>query len=376
MISVLQVNKAYHPHTGGVETVVRQLAEGLSARGFNVRVLACGKYRKTVTSLVNGVSVQSVGSLATVLSLPISPTFPSWLSRYNADIVHIHEPFPLGNLAYLMLGKQAQNKFRRLVVWWHSDIIRQKLFLFLYRPLLMRYLKLADAICVATPKHISSSGFLPRFADKCYVIPYGVDLQRFVLTPETKVKRDQYREMFGPEFVLFVGRLVYYKGVDVLVKSLAHAPKAHLVIVGTGPLEHGIKQLANAIAPGRVTILSPVDESDLISLYHACSIFVLPSVANSEAFGIVQLEAMACGKPVITSDLPTGVTYVNQAGKTGLVVPVGDPVALGKAIQTLLDNVDLRYELGETARQRVKADFTVDRMVQQTAELYRSLLTP
>ena len=143
--------------------------------------------------------------------------------------------------------------------------------------------------------------------------------------------------------MLFVGRLVYYKGLEYLIEAMRWVPDAVLVVVGTGPLRGRLQRLSEQWlgCPGKVVFLGAVAEHDLCAWYHACDVFVLPSVELSEAFGLVQLEAMACAKPVVTTDLPTGVTYVNQHGHTGLVVPRRNSRALAEAINILLDNRQL-----------------------------------
>jgi glycosyltransferase involved in cell wall biosynthesis len=172
---------------------------------------------------------------------------------------------------------------------------------------------------------------------------------------------------------LFSGRLIYYKGAEYLVEAMHYVPDAHLIVVGKGPLLKNLQSIASR-SHNNVSFIPFLPEAEFIAMYQACDIFVLPSVENSEAFGIVQLEAMICGKPVITTDLPTGVTYVNQDGVTGLVVPKRSVQALAQAIRTLLNNPDMRHQLGENARIRVSKEFTVDGMVDKTIALYKEIL--
>ena len=176
--------------------------------------------------------------------------------------------------------------------------------------------------------------------------------------------------------VLFVGRLVPYKGVDVLLRALVGVP-ATTVIVGGGPSSDALRAQAAALGHGdRVVFIDELDDADVTALYHACDMFVLPSVASNEAFGVVQLEAMICGKPVISTDLPTGVPWVNRHGETGLVVPPRDAEALRAAIMRLLGEPALRLKLGEQGRRRALADFTIEGMVSRTTAVYRELVAP
>ena len=375
-IRVLQINKLYYPTIGGIETVVQQLAEGLKKRhNYETAILVCNTKMKTETEIIKQVQITRTSSWANILSLPISPTYIREIAKQKADILHLHEPFPLGDIAYLAMGKQRQNNYKRLIVWWHSDIIRQKAFFFIYAPFIRRVLKSADCIIVATPNHITSSQFLPAVRDKCHVVHYGIDVSRFEPKSSTYSLVSDIHKNYGRPLILFVGRLVYYKGLKYLIQAMKEVSQGRLIIVGDGPLKEELRARAEQHASGRVSFLPPQNESDLIALYHACDIFVLPSTEYSEQFGIVQLEAMSCGKPVITTDIPTGVTYVNLNNVTGLTVPARDPSALARAINTLAENPALRSRLGEDARKRVFREFTLEGMVDQVAALYEEVLS-
>lgn len=374
-MKIIQTSKAYSPFLGGVETVVQQLAEGfVEHHQLESRVVVCNDGRHTRHDTRKGVSITYAGTLARLASLPISPSFPVHLLRETGDILHIHEPFLVGPFVYLTFSWLAKKRFKRLVIWWHSDVIRQRALARIYTPLHRAILRAADAITVATPGHISASTFLGDFTSKCHIIHYGVDPARFVMTHELQQRVLAIRQQYNKPLVLFVGRLIYYKGAEYLVQAMHLLPDAHLIMVGNGPLKPELETLARE-GHNNVTFLPPLQQQDLAAMYHACDVFVLPSVENSEGFGIVQLEAMACGKPVITSDLPTGVTYVNVDGKTGLVVPRRQAQPLANAIQTLLENAELRQKLGAYARNRVEQAFTVEGMVKQTVNLYQSLLS-
>jgi glycosyltransferase involved in cell wall biosynthesis len=371
---IVQASKAYFPHLGGVETVVQQLAEGFATRyGFDSRVVVCSDTGKGSREEIRGVQVRRAATLGRAFSLPLSPAYPLALMRETGDVLHIHEPSLLPAAAYMSLLPVARRRFKRLVVWWHSDIVRQKTFALAYRPLLHGLLRRADAIITATPKHISSSAFLPAYQQKCHVIHYGIDPDRFTSVSKKEHGVSHLAVDDQRPLVLFVGRLVYYKGVEYLVRAMNQVPAARLLVVGNGPLEDSLKQMA-AQGVGNISFVPFLSQDDMTAVMQACDIFVLPSVENSEAFGIVQLEAMACGKPVITADLPTGVTYVNQADVTGLVVPARDPARLAEAIHRLVRDSALRQRLGDAARARALRDFTVDKMVDLTVALYRELL--
>ena len=373
-MKIIQANKAYFPHLGGIETIVQQLAEGFAQRdNLESHVITCSDNWRTSYEVYNNVAITRVSKLARISSLPISPAYPFQLISQSADILQLHEPFLLAPLSYLAFIKQAKQKFKRLVIWWHSDIIRQRALAKFYTPLLQSILKEADAIIVATPNHITSSEFLMDFKSKCRVIPYGIDTLRFIESRGTQNKVALIKAQYKKPIILFSGRLIYYKGVEYLVEAMQYVPDAHLVVVGKGPLLKNLQSIASRIHKN-VSFIPFLPETEFVAMYQACDIFVLPSVENSEGFGIVQLEAMICGKPVITTDLPTGVTYVNQDGVTGLVVPKRSVQALAQAIRTLLNNPDMRHQLGENARIRVSKEFTVDGMVDKTIALYKEIL--
>jgi glycosyltransferase involved in cell wall biosynthesis len=373
-MKIIQANKAYFPHLGGIETIVCQLAEGfVKQHGLESHVIVCSDNSSNSHEIINKVSITRTSTLARFSSLPISPGYPFQLLSQSGDILQLHEPFLLAPLCYLAFLKQAKNKFKRLVVWWHSDIIRQKALTKFYTPLQHSILRQADAIIVATPNHISSSELLWEFKDKCRVIPFGVDTSRFIQTPASQQKVQEIKTKYKKPIIFFSGRLIYYKGVEYLAEAMQYVPDAHLIIVGKGPLQENLESIASR-CHGNVTFIPFLSEIDYVAMYQACDMFVLPSVENSEAFGIVQLEAMACAKPVITCDLPTGVTYVNKHGITGLVVVKRNSQALAEAINSLLSNPEMRLQLGENARLRVSREFTVNGMVDKTIELYKGIL--
>jgi glycosyltransferase involved in cell wall biosynthesis len=373
-MKIIQASKAYYPFLGGIETVVQQLAEGFALKeNIESKVIVCNDHPSRSIEVYNNVQIERTATIARLASLPISPSYPVQLLSQTADILHIHEPFLIAPASYLAFRSLARKRFKRLVVWWHSDIVKQKKLSGIYLPLQKAILEEADAIVVGTPKHISSSEVLGEFQHKCHSIHYAVDAKRFVITNECKQKIAAIKEKYNKPIVLFFGRLVYYKGIEYLVEAIQSVPDAHLVVVGRGALQESLEIMA-AKGIGNISFIPYLAEEELVAMYHACEIFVLPSVENTEGFGIVQLEAMACAKPVISSDLPTGVTYVNQDGVTGLVVPKRNSQELAKAINYLLKNETVRTELGKTAQRRVESEFTVSGMVEQNLNLYAEIL--
>jgi len=363
-LKVLQVGKFFDPYRGGIETVLKDLCAELQSR-VDLHVLVANTSPHTVHEQ-RGYEITRAASWGTLLSSPITPGFPGWVRKLRGDIVHVHLPNPVGEMSYMMSAGG-----RPLVAHFHSDIVRQKFALRIYGPLLRSFYARASCIVVPTPNHIEISRFVSQFKGKCRVVPYGICLPRFDYTEPVALRAGKLRES-GPA-VLFVGRLVYYKGLEYLVEAMSGI-NATLWIIGSGPLESKLKQMtAQLNLQARINFLGDVADEDMPAYYHACDVFVLPSVANSEMFGIVQLEAMACRKPVVATSLPTGVSWVNQHGVTGLLVPPRDARSLAEAINKLLDNEAMRQELGGAGRQRVEKEFTATRMAEGMMEVYRDV---
>ena len=361
---LLITGKAYDPHIGGIETVMQQTAESMR-KYAKIKVLCCRDRRGlTVRDKIHGVPVTYAGSLGTVASCPLSLSYFGEFRRkvMLADAVELHLPFPLADLALLLSGYKG-----RVVVAWHSDVVRQKLLLKLYTPLMKWLLKRADAILVATQAHIDSSPYLRPYREKCVIVPYGIDPAEYDDRPHLSPLNGMLHDKSAKK-VLFTGRLVYYKGADVLLEAFAKVQtNAELFLAGTGVLEPELKQRAEALGiASRVHFLGRRMTPELRDMFADCDIFVLPSVANSEAFGIVQLEAMYYGKPVINTALPTGVPLVSIGGETGLTVPPSDAQALADAMETLLSDDALRAKYGAAARDRVLREFSLSTVMART----------
>lgn len=371
-IRVLEVNKLYYPVTGGIERLVQQIAEGLNKR-IDLKVLVCRKKGFGYREKVNGVEVVRAGSAGVLFSLPISLSFILKLRKMSkeADIIHFHVPFPLGDLACLLSNYKG-----KVVVSWHSDIVRQKKMMRLYKPLMDRFLKRADVILVATQGHIDGSDYLFEYRDKCRVVPYGVE-------PRIEELSDKYlaEEKVGdakadkPVRFLFIGRLVYYKGCDVLVEAFSKVSNAELWLVGTGPLEEDLKQRVRDLGiSGKVSFRGVISDDEMVKCIYLCDALVLPSVAKSEAFGLVQLEAMVFEKPVVNTNLPSGVPYVSIDKETGFTVEPKSVEQLTKAMQWLVDHEEDRKIMGKKGRQRVKRYFTTKDMLDNIENIYEELL--
>ena len=366
-MKILHIYKDYYPVVGGIENHLRLLAEAQASQGHEVTVLATGPTWRTRMEQQNGVRVIFAGRLATLASTPLSLALPLVLLRQCPDIAHLHFPYPVGDLAQALFGRA-----RRTVITYHSDIVRQKGLLRLYAPLLRRSLARADGIVATSPRYIETSPFLAPLAARCTVIPFGIVAGPFEAGHAEAA--DAIRARYGARLILFVGRLRYYKGVEYLIQAMTQVDGRVLLAGGESSwrqaeLEHLAVKLGVA---DRVTFLGQQD--DLPALYQACDVFTLPSSERSEAFGIVQLEAMAAGRPVVSCDVGTGVAWVNQHEVTGLVVPPRDPDRLAIALNRLLDNPPLRARLGLAGQARVRQEFTHDHMVGKIEHLYQQVL--
>ena len=376
---ILQLGKFY-PIRGGVEKVMWDLTRGLSERGVECDML-CASLPSGGTDPQDAFMEQPDGSLrfnprgrvfrvkalAKKAATMISPDMIGWLRRHKADydIIHVHHPDPMAALALRLSGFRG-----KVVLHWHSDIVSQKFLLLLYRPLQDWLVGRADIIVGTSPAYIASSPWLKDVQQKCTSVPIGIKPMDF-----DKTASEAVRGRFpGKVILLSVGRLVPYKGYPVLIRAMKHLPgRYQLVIVGSGPLRNELEELMDSEnLRDRICIEGYLSERDLSACYGACDIFVLSSIMKTEAFGIVQIEAMSCGKPVVATEIPgSGVSWVNEDGVSGRNVPPGDPALLAGAIE----DVAAKYrEFSEGARSRFEAMFREEKMINSILKIYETLV--
>jgi rhamnosyl/mannosyltransferase len=365
-IKVLQVGKFYPPHMGGIETHMQVLCRELQNE-IDVEVLVANDSARDEESWEGRVKITRVGTRFSISSAPVCPSLPAKIRRAKADIVHLHLPNPPAILALLTSGYRGV-----IMTTYHSDIVRQEKMAKLFDPILSTFLKKCGAIVVTSARYRDTSPVLARYSDKCKVIPYGIPLEQFRRIDEPAVAC--VKAQYGKRLIISTGRLIYYKGFEYLIQAMSNID-GHLLIAGDGPLREELEEQTQALnLQNKITFLGEIHNDDIAPYYHAADLFALASVARSEAFGIVQLEAMACGKPVVNTNLDSGVPWVSPDGVTGITVPPKDPMALAGAITKLLDDDSLRRKYGEAAKSRVEKEFSQDLMISRLLETYREVL--
>ncbi len=370
MFKVLQLNKAFWPVIGGVEKVVYDLAKGLGDF-FDMSVLAVGEDGHFKREQFKNFMVYKTPRLTKIASTPISLNYTTAfkLLAPQMDLLHFHLPHPFGVLAY------ARYPFtKKILVTYHCDVVKQKTLNILYEPMMHFLLKRASKIVVSNPNIINTSQVLRRYRDKCIVIPFGIDIDKMKLKPEEKLRLVDLRKRYNKPVVLFVGRLVYYKGVEYLIKAMKDVD-AYLIIIGNGPLKTDLLKLTqNLNLTNKTTFIDHLPRSELKLYFHLCDVFVLPSIARTEAFGLVLLEAMACGKPLISTELGTGTSFINQHEVTGFVVPVANSQSLVQTINKILNNKTSTERLSSSALWRVKNIFSFKLFIENYYSFYKELL--
>jgi len=354
---ILHINKYYPPWIGGIETIVADIAKYLQSQETDNTSLVCQHPKGTWgKEQIGGVSVVRAKMTGILFGMPISFVFFSEFSKQakKADHILIHHPFPLGLLAYLLCGHN-----KPFSIFYHADIVRQRFVARLLSPLWNYSFKHAKNIFVTSERLKGNSPWLKKYQNKCVTVPLWIQAS----PPETKDRDMQQiesiRQTYGTPLVLSVGRLVYYKGYEYLIEALQHT-KAHALIIGTGSNRKKLQNLLNKYQlEKQVHIIDPVNNLD--PYYDAADMFVLPSINEAEAFGIVQLEAMSHGLPVINTNLKTGVSEVSLDKITGLTVEPKNAKELARAIQYLMDHPDIRKQYGQEAHKRFLNHFSKDR---------------
>ncbi len=362
--TVLHVGKFYPPHMGGMEIYLQQLVVGQST-SIDVAAIVANDARHTQVEYRDGAKIVRAAAFGSVASMPIVPTLAWQIRQHDSSLIHLNTPNPGAAFALLASGHRG-----KLIVTHHADTLGRKLLRRISDPFVAKIMERAAAIIVTSKGYLDSSEELAPYREKCRVIPLGIEATPFEGL-DTSASH-AIRTRFGNRLILAVGRLVPYKGFEYLIRSMRDVHGV-LLLIGTGPLRESLlRTIKECGVEDKVTVLGHVDE--ITPYYKAASMLVIPSVTRAEAFGVVQLEAMASGIPVINTNIPSGVPEVSVHGQTGLTVPPRDAGALADAINTLLDDEGLREKFGQMARERVRNKFSVESMVAQTRDLYASVM--
>jgi glycosyltransferase involved in cell wall biosynthesis len=368
-MKVLHFYKTYYPDSfGGVEQVIYQLASGTVELGIDTTVLALTPDRVDRVITVGGHTVHRCHSDIQLASTDFSISAFWRFSQLakQADIVHYHFPWPFMDLVHF-----ATRHKKPSVVTYHSDIVKQKTLLKLYRPLMSRFLQSVDTIVATSPNYRVTSDVLQQFQAKTEVIPIGLNR---TLYPEPSAEKCEFwRNQLGDQFFLFIGVLRYYKGLHILLEALALGDLP-TVIVGAGPIENELKAKAVQLGIKNVKFLGQISDEDKVAILSLSYAIVFPSHLRSEAFGISLLEGAMFEKPMISSEIGTGTSFINIDNETGIVIPPSSPVDLFKAMMYLWNTPERVQEMGKEAGKRFNALFTADRMCKSYKDLYLRVL--
>ncbi|NLU94416.1 glycosyltransferase [Chitinophaga sp. Ak27] len=373
-MKVLQVGKYYYPEKGGIETVMFDITEGMNKRGISCDVLCANTTNRYELTEINGYKVHRAARAAKLLSTSISPDYVRLLKKIvgQYDIIHVHLPDPLANLALFRSNLEG----KKVIVHWHSDIVnaKQMLVLPLYRPLQNWLLKRAEAIVCTTKPYMDASTELSQFVDKCVIIPIGIDVSHFQ-SDDDKLLAEMTHKFHGKKVVFSLGRHVYYKGFEHLIRAAALLDDNTVILIGgEGQLTPAYRLLIKELGlDNKVFLVGRIPQDQLSAYFRLCKVFCLPSNKRSEAFGVVLLEAMFYGKPIVATNIEgSGVNWVNQHGVTGLNANIEDAVSLANQITRLISDQQLYDQCAGNAQVRYQTYFTADKMVGSFIELYEN----
>jgi len=367
-MKILHIGKFCPPNEGGMELFSYDLLEALNKKCIKADLLCFDKKTKKYT--YRGFGIYACKINIKINSVPVSYDFVKIFNKiaYDYDALHIHSPNPLGEILSLLINKPK-------IIHWQSDIVRQKISYEIYKPIQHEILKRATKIIVTSPQYVRYSEQLKMHIDKTIIIPLGINPRRLVIKDESIKEFENIKNKIKKnKIVLAVGRLVEYKGFKYLVEASKYLNHDIIVIIiGRGPLFKCLQNKINNLnLSDKVLLLGRVHD---VSIYmNKCDVFCLPSISRNEAFGLVLLEALHFGKPLVTTDVKgSGMNYVNKHNVTGLVVPPKDPRALAEAINKILSDKSLYREFSKNAFERVK-EFEIGSIADRVINLYKEVL--
>ena len=372
-MQVFHLSKFYKPYSGGVESVVADLSEGIL--GYNVSVLAADPGNLSRIEKINNVNVIRSKEYLNFASTSLAPGYISDVIKLcDKNILHVHLPNPMANVA-LFFAFLCRRDISKIVIHWHSDIIKQKGLLTLYKPFLTWLLRKAKVIIVTSQSYLDSSKPLKPYRDKCIVVPIGIDsIQSRVnqsLVNEIKAKHENKKIVFS------LGRHIYYKGFEYLIEAAKSIEGAVFLIGGKGPDTSTYEKIIKRLGlEDKVFLIGRVEDDELPSYYAAADVFAFPSIEKSEAFGVVQLEAMSVGTPIVATDIKgSGVPWVNKHMSSGLVCKPKDSTDLALALNSLLTDIHLHTKLSQGAKARFNELFTKEKMNTKIQAVYKEMVS-
>ncbi len=371
-MKILQLGKFYPPDIGGIETVMYDITDVLNQdSAIQCDVLCSNNDYTYKLETFNGYKIIRTKTFGKYFSTSITPQMIYKLKQIvnGYDLIHIHLPDPMANLAMFIVNPKKQ----KIVLHWHSDIIKQKYLLKLYEPLQNWLMKKADKIIATTPKYIEESKYLQIYKDKCISIPIGIDETKLIANEDKVLElKNQYKDK---RIIFSLGRLAYYKGFEFLIESAKYLDDSYIILIGGGgELKESLESIiVNNNLQNKVKLLGRIEDIDLGSYYEACDIYCLSSIVKSEAFGIVQIEAMSFSKPVVATKIEgSGVDWVNQDGISGVNVEPKNSKALAEGFKNIINDKYNDYSQG--AVNRFNNNFKRLKMTNTIKGLYEVLL--
>ncbi len=366
-MNVLHVYRTYFPDSqGGLEESIRQICCNTKSLGTENRILTLSRNADPAVLIRPEAQVHRFPLTWEVSSngLSIKAFFKYRELTEWADVVHYHFPWPFADMLHLYHKPRSAT-----VLTYHSDIIRQRMLSTFYRPVMTRFLQKMDRVVATSPAYAATSPVLNRLSQKTRVIPFGLDPTSY---PSETVDGLKWARGGGEPFFLFIGVLRYYKGLHILLDAVAGS-ELYLVIAGSGPMDHLLRQEVSRRGAENIRFLGQVSDQEKVALIKSCTALVLPSHLRSEAFGISLLEGAMHGRPLISTEIGTGTSYVNEHLKTGIVVPSGDARMLREAMEYLARHPQAAEEMGVAAHERYQRLFTGKKMGEAYYSLYREI---
>jgi glycosyltransferase involved in cell wall biosynthesis len=366
-MKVLHLGKLCPPNEGGIELFSFDLLEMLNKKGIKADLLCFDNYTKE--DIYNDFKYFACKMNIKLNSAPLSYDFAKtfWKIVNDYDIIHIHSPNPLAEVLSLFTDKKT-------IIHWHSDIVKQKIAYQFYKLIQKKVLQKAKKIIATSPQYLNTSDQLKDYKDKAVNIPLGLNTKRLEIEDEnTEEFKKIKNKIANKKIVLAVGRLVEYKGFEYLVEASRFLKDDIVILIaGGGPLYDRLQNKINNLnLSNKVLLLGRINN---VSVFMKNSdLFCLPSISRNEAFGLVLVEALYFGKPLVTANVDgSGMNYVNIHNKTGLVVPPKDPKALAEAINMILSDENLYSRFSKNAKERFK-EFEIDSIADRIIKIYQEL---